>query len=168
VANASSSSHQDVFTNCSVSSLASVYNSDDSQNCFFVRQYKDTRPPSYFEVRRASSAIGLELDWLEPIDDTEYVVSCSDSDDDSEHEEAYEWVACTNSAHRIDPQQGHALCFSAKVQDPTLDEIGDPSNLNNYLPDSGATQHMTPRRADLYDAVEGQNLGVEVADGHII
>eukprot|EP00590_Aulacoseira_subarctica_P006147 CAMPEP_0172417890 /NCGR_PEP_ID=MMETSP1064-20121228/4386_1 /TAXON_ID=202472 /ORGANISM="Aulacoseira subarctica , Strain CCAP 1002/5" /LENGTH=67 /DNA_ID=CAMNT_0013156457 /DNA_START=43 /DNA_END=242 /DNA_ORIENTATION=+ len=27
---------------------------------------------------------------------------------------------------------------------------------------------MTPRRADLFDVVEGQNLGVEVADGHII
>lgn len=27
---------------------------------------------------------------------------------------------------------------------------------------------MTPRRADLYDAVESQNLGVEVADGYII
>jgi hypothetical protein len=110
----------------------------------------------------------LELDWLEPIDGTEDVVSCSDSNDDSEHEEAYKWVAYTNSAHRIDPQQGHALCFSEKVQDPMLDEIGDPSNLNNYLPDSGATQHMTPRQADLYDAVEGQNLGVEVANGHII
>jgi hypothetical protein len=54
------------------------------------------------------------------------------------------------------------------VKDPSLDEIGDPANLNNYLPDSGATQHMTPRREDLYDAVEGQNLGVEVADGYII
>jgi hypothetical protein len=27
---------------------------------------------------------------------------------------------------------------------------------------------MTPRRDDLFDAVEGQKLGVEVADGHII
>ena len=27
---------------------------------------------------------------------------------------------------------------------------------------------MTPCRADLFDVVEGQNLGVEVADGHII
>ena len=151
-----------------VSSLAFEYNSDDSQNWFFQRQYRDTRPPSYFEVRRACSVIDFELDRLEPIDDTEYVVSCSDSDDDSELEEAFDWVAYTNSAHRTNSQQGHALCFSANVQDPTMEEIGDPSNLNNYLPDSGATQHMTPRRANLYDAVEGQNLGVEVADGHII
>jgi translation initiation factor IF-1 len=27
---------------------------------------------------------------------------------------------------------------------------------------------MTPYRADLFNAVEGQNLGVKVADGHII
>jgi hypothetical protein len=27
---------------------------------------------------------------------------------------------------------------------------------------------MTPRRADLFDVVEGQNLGIEVADGHVI
>ncbi len=55
-----------------------------------------------------------------------------------------------------------------RKSDPTIAEIGDPSNLNNYLPDSGATQHMTPRLADLMDAVEGQNLGVEEADGHVI
>jgi transposase InsO family protein len=151
-----------------LSSLVSEYNSEDSQNWLFERQYKDTRPPSYFEVRRACSAIDLELDRLAPLDDTEYVVSCSDSDEGSDIEEAFDWIACTNSAHQTDPQQGHALCFSAKIQDPTIEEIGDPSNLNNYLPDSGATQHMTPRREDLYDAVEGQNLGVEVADGYII
>jgi len=50
-----------------------------------------------------------------------------------------------------------------KLKDPSVAEIGDPSNLNNYLPDSGATQHMTP-----LDVVEGQNLGVEVVDGHLI
>jgi len=55
-----------------------------------------------------------------------------------------------------------------KLKDPTIQELGDPRNLNNYLPDSGATQHMTPRLADLADTVEGQKLGVEVADGHII
>jgi len=27
---------------------------------------------------------------------------------------------------------------------------------------------MTPHRADLFDVVEGQNLGVEVVDGHVI
>jgi hypothetical protein len=52
--------------------------------------------------------------------------------------------------------------------DPSIATIGDPSNLNNYLPDSGATQHMTPRLADLQDVVGGQKLGVKVADGHVI
>jgi hypothetical protein len=61
-----------------------------------------------------------------------------------------------------------ASTFAVRKKDPTLAEIGDPCDLSNFLPDSGATQHMTPRRADLFDVVEGQNLGVEVADGHVI
>jgi transposase InsO family protein len=60
------------------------------------------------------------------------------------------------------------LSLAIRRADPPISEIGDPCNLNNYLPDSGATQHMTPRSADLINVVEGQNLGVEVADGHII
>lgn len=55
-----------------------------------------------------------------------------------------------------------------KAKDPSVEEIGEPCNLNNFLPDSGATQHMTLHLADLIDTVEGQNLGVEVADGHVI
>jgi len=58
--------------------------------------------------------------------------------------------------------------FAVRKKDPSLEDIGDPCDLGNFLPDSGATQHMTPRRADLLDVVEGQNLGVEVADGHVI
>jgi hypothetical protein len=54
------------------------------------------------------------------------------------------------------------------AQDPSNDKIGIPSYLNNYLTDSGATQFMSPGGADLVDAVEGQNLGVQVANGHII
>jgi hypothetical protein len=57
---------------------------------------------------------------------------------------------------------------ASKIKDPSIEEIGDPRNLNNYLPDSGATQHMTPRLADLQNTVEGQKLVVEVANGHII
>ncbi len=52
--------------------------------------------------------------------------------------------------------------------DPSIQDTGDPCDLNNYLPDSGATQHMTPRLMDLINVVEGQHLGVEVTDGHII
>jgi hypothetical protein len=61
-----------------------------------------------------------------------------------------------------------AITKASKVRDPTIEEIGDPKNLNNYLPDLGATQHMTPRLADLQNTVEGQKIGVEVANGHII
>jgi hypothetical protein len=65
------------------SSLASEHHSDDSQNYFFQRQYKDTDPPSYFEVRRAASAVDVQLVHIEDIDDTEYVASCSDSETES-------------------------------------------------------------------------------------
>ena len=62
----------------------------------------------------------------------------------------------------------HANANAARVNDPTLEDIGDPSNLVNYLPDNGVTDHMTPRLADLYEIEEETNLAVEVADGHII
>jgi hypothetical protein len=65
-------------------------------------------------------------------------------------------------------QTSTASAVAVRKKDPTLAELGEHGNLINYLPDSGATQHMTARRADLFDEVEGQNLGVEVADGHII
>ncbi len=55
-----------------------------------------------------------------------------------------------------------------RKRDPSIAKIGDPADLNNYLPESGATQHMTPHLANLVEAVEGQNLGVEVSDGHVI
>jgi transposase InsO family protein len=61
-----------------------------------------------------------------------------------------------------------ASAYAIRKKDPTLAEIGTPANLSNYIPDSGATQHMTPRRDDLFDEVEGQNLGIEVVDGHVI
>ncbi len=61
-----------------------------------------------------------------------------------------------------------ASASTIRRTDPSIQEIGDPCDLNNYLPDSGATQHMTPRLMDLINMVEGQRLGVEVADGHII
>jgi hypothetical protein len=61
-----------------------------------------------------------------------------------------------------------AFTYAVGKKDPTIEDIGDPCDLGNFLPDSGATQHMTPCRADLFDVVEGQNLSVEVADGHVI
>jgi hypothetical protein len=55
-----------------------------------------------------------------------------------------------------------------RVQDPSYGTVGVPENLLNWEQDSGSTAHMTPCHADLFDVEEGQNLGVEVADGHII
>lgn len=43
--------------------------------------------------------------------------------------------------------------------DPSITEIDDPCNLNNYLPVSGATQHITPHSADLMNMVGGQKFG---------
>jgi hypothetical protein len=57
---------------------------------------------------------------------------------------------------------------NVKCKDPPIEELGDPRDLHNYLLDSGTTQHMTPRLANLEEVVEGRKLGVEVADGHII
>jgi len=84
----------------------------------------------------------------------EYIIHPTDSDE--EWEQAFIAISEVETANIV------------RKKDPTIVEIGDLRDLNNYLPDSGATQHMTPRLADLVDAVEGQNLGVEVADGHVI
>jgi hypothetical protein len=148
------------------SSLVSDCISQDSQTQAYRRQYKDSDPPSYFEVRRAASAIDVQLASFEELeDDTEYVASCSDSESES-MADSLDWIACTNNV--LQTTSLPALGSAVLVSDPTIADIGDPANLDNYLPDSRATQHMTPRQEDLYDAVEGQNLGVEVADGHII
>jgi hypothetical protein len=74
-------------------------------------------------------------------------------DDDSESESSPEHMEMASMAIS---GSATASAFALLKKDPSLEDIGDPCNLSNYLPDSGATQHMTPR------------LGVEVADGHII
>jgi translation initiation factor IF-1 len=86
----------------------------------------------------------------------EYIVHFKDSDEEREAEHAFMAINQMEKANVI------------RKRDPLISEIGNPADLNNYLPDSGATQHMTPHLADLTDTVEGQNLGVEVADGHVI
>ncbi len=91
--------------------------------------------------------------------------SISDSETES-MADSLDWIACTNNV--LQTTSPPALGSAVLVSDPTIADIGDPANLDNYLPDSRATQHMTPRQEDLYDAVEGQNLGVEGADAHII
>jgi len=84
----------------------------------------------------------------------EYLIHPDDSDE--EYEQAFMAI------NQVEKE------YIVKKRDPSISEIGDPRDLNNYLPDSGATQHMTPRLADLVEVVEGQNLGVEVAKGHVI
>jgi hypothetical protein len=86
--------------------------------------------------------------------EVEYIIHPDNSDE--EWEQAFSAISKAETANVV------------RKRDPTIGEIGDPKDLNNYLPDSGTTQHMTPRLADLSDTVEGQNLGVEVADGHVI
>jgi len=146
------------------SSLVSDTFSDDSHNMFFRRQCKDTDPPCYFEVRTAANVLDFHLPSEDICNDL-YVESSYDSDKDlPEDHSMYDWIACGYQVASGTVQQ----CNRVQATSPSIEELGDPSNVNNYLPDSGATQHMTPRQANLYDAVEGQKLGVEVADGHII
>jgi hypothetical protein len=80
----------------------------------------------------------------------------------------YSSQSCNACAAMVKSQTAKTKTKFIRTSDPSVEEIGVPCNLNNYLPDSGATQHMTPRLVDLFDLVEGQNLGVEVADGHVI
>ncbi len=108
---------------------------------------------------------------MEPICtcDDEYIASCSASEIDSDDESQFEWVACTLSAtDMVTNTNSTEIGYAVHTSAPSLEEIGNPANLNSYLPGSGATQHMTSQWDDLYDAVEGQKLRVEVADGHII
>jgi hypothetical protein len=85
--------------------------------------------------------------------------------DDSDTESTIDAMEIASMANTV-PTTASGMAIRKK--DPTIEEIGDPCNLANYLPDSGATKHMTPRRADLFEVVEGHNLGVEVANGHVI
>jgi len=87
---------------------------------------------------------------------------------DNESEEQKTDTDSRESARMAIATTATASTFAVRKKDPSLEEIGDPCDLGNFLPDSGAMQHMTPRRADLFNVVEGQNLGVEVADSHII
>jgi len=58
-----------------------------------------------------------------------------------------------------------------KQTDPSHHLLGLPSNLCNWLPNSGATKHITPHLTNLKDLEEDLeedlDLGIKVADGHI-
>lgn len=81
----------------------------------------------------------------------EYIID-NDSDDDTL------WEAVMSAINIA------AGAKAGKKRDLTFNKIGDPSNLNNYLLDSGITQHMNPQLGHL---LEGQNWAMEVADGHM-
>ena len=49
------------------------------------------------------------------------------------------------------------------------DWLRDPREITNWLPDSGASSHMTPYVKDLYDVEKLDNdCSVHPADGHIV
>ena len=68
--------------------------------------------------------------------DDEYVTSCSNSYGElQENYKGYKWIAFGYQVNLHDHITS-ALCFSARLNDSSLEELGDHSNLNNYLPDS--------------------------------
>jgi hypothetical protein len=56
----------------------------------------------------------------------------------------------------------------AKGLDPPISMIGIGHDLRNWMPDTGASSHFTPCLLDWKEVEEGLDLGVEVADGHIV
>jgi transposase InsO family protein len=123
-------------------------NEDESPTQAYDSESDDDSCPSLCSRTDSDSDSGWESDdseWM--LDDEELVVNAS--------------------AFHTKLTYVQALA-GRRVEDPTAAEIGEPRDLRNFVADSGATDDMTPRRADLFDTVEDQNLGVEVADGHII
>ncbi len=49
-----------------------------------------------------------------------------------------------------------------------MNTIGIGSDLRNWMPDTGASFHFTPCLSDMKEVEEGLDLGVDVADGHIV
>jgi hypothetical protein len=72
--------------------------------------------------------------------------------------------AATASTSSIAPAQANLL----RSPDLSIASIGDPSNLNYFLPDLWSNPTHDPRLANLQDMVGGQKSGVEVANGHVI
>ena len=60
------------------------------------------------------------------------------------------------------------LWKQAKGLDPPDSIIGIGSDLRNWMPNTGASPHFTPCLLELKEVEEGLDLGVEVADGHIV
>jgi hypothetical protein len=56
----------------------------------------------------------------------------------------------------------------AESLDPPLRSIGIGHDMRNWVPDTGASSHFTPCLSDMMEVEEGFDLGVQVADGHIV
>lgn len=96
---------------------------------------------------------------LPTTDDVLYVSNSDESMDDFAN-----WETINSSSQ---PSSIHMTYFATTI-DPPIKLMGSPHDLNNFLPDSSASQHMTPRLSNLYDMEEGLIIGIQVADGHII
>ena len=59
-----------------------------------------------------------------------------------------------------------AKCHKCQ-EDPSESTLGSPSCILNWLCDTGATAHMTPRLDDLRNIELVDSVNVEVADGFI-
>jgi hypothetical protein len=71
-------------------------------------------------------------------------------------------VSCTT------PSSSIIQAFATTTIDPDLDKLSSPTDFKTFLPDSGASQYMTPHLADLFNVEEKLNIGVQVAGCHII
>jgi hypothetical protein len=61
-----------------------------------------------------------------------------------------------------------SLLKQSRRLDHSVTTIGIGSDLRNWMPDTGASSHFTPCLSDMKEVEEGLDLGVEVADGHIV
>jgi len=98
------------------SSLASEMFSDDSQNMLFRRQYKDTDPSSYFEVRRVASVVAFHLPSEDIYDDL-FIDSTYDSNKElqDDHHTIYNWIAC---GYQAAPSTALQNCNRALATEP--------------------------------------------------
>ncbi len=60
------------------------------------------------------------------------------------------------------------LVKQSKGLDPPISSIGIGHELRHWMPDTGAFSHFTSCLLDMKEVEEGLDLGVEVADGHIV
>jgi len=132
---------------------AVIYPNDSARVVFtqgiipLLNQAFDLRPHSlahknstvaitFYPIRSSSPMLAIEAQ--------QYRIFCESAlttnivfDDEMSIEETHMALTVTATANTV------------RRPDPSIDILGDPSNLNNYLLDSGATQHMTPRLEDL-------------------